>query len=314
MRLFDMHCDTLSVCYKSGVSLCNNEYHIDLRRGRQYEPWCQVFAAFIPDTLRGREALRYCRRLLGFAAEQEKRFPQQLSFVRDRVQLAAAVNSGRCGGLLAVEGGAALAGSIKHIQTLASLGVRILTLTWNGDNELGHGCFSERGEGLTEFGRRAVREMYRVGIVPDVSHLNEAGFWDVATLSEAPFIASHSLSRTVHEHPRNLTDAQFKELCRRGGLVGLNLCGDHLGETTFEAVYRHVSHFLSLDGESAIAFGGDLDGMKLPDDWQGIAVFEMLADYLLKKGISEPILDGLFFKNAFNFFSSTLQESKDEVK
>ena len=313
VQLFDMHCDTLSVCYRSGASLCSNEQHIDLRRGRRYTPWCQVFAAFIPDTLRGRAAYRYCCRLLSFAREEEKRFPQQLSFVIDRAGLESAVRTGRCAGILAVEGGAALAGKCKHIAALAVRGVRVMTLTWNGDNELGHGCLSSNREGLTEFGRQAVREMHRVGIVPDVSHLNEAGFWDVATLSDAPFIASHSLSKAVCDHPRNLTDAQFKELRRRGGLVGVNLYPEHLGAPDFEAVYRHIAHYLSLDGEFTVAFGGDLDGTQLPDGWDGIAVFEDLAEYLLKKGLSEALLSRIFFKNAFDFFSATLQFDENRV-
>lgn len=313
MRLFDMHCDTLSACYQARESLCSNKQHIDLCRGRRYAPWCQVFAVFIPDTLRGRAAYRHCCRVLSFAKEQEHRFPQQLAFVTDRDRLEGAVRSGRCAGILAVESGAALAGNSKHIAALAARGVRVMTLTWNGDNELGHGCLSQSLEGLTEFGRQAVREMCRVGIVPDVSHLNEAGFWDVATLSDLPFIASHSLSRTVYDHPRNLSDAQFKEVRRRGGLVGISLCPDHLGAPDLDTVYRHVSQYLSLDGGATVAFGGDLDGTALPDEWDGITVYERLAEYFAKRGLSETVLDAIFFKNAFEFFSATLQSCEKEV-
>lgn len=313
MRLFDMHCDTLSACYRAGASLCSNDRHIDLCRGRQYRPWCQVFSAFIPDSLRGRAAFRYVCRLLALAREQEKRFPQQLVLVDDAAQMEAAIRSGRCAGLLAVEGGAALAGKLRHVASLAARGVRVMTLTWNGDNELGHGCLSPSREGLTPFGRQVVRELCRCGIVPDVSHLNEAGFWDVATLSDRPFIASHSLSGTVHGHPRNLSDAQFKELRRRGGLVGISLCTEQLGGTDFEAVYRHISHYLSLDGDSTVAFGGDWDGTTLPDDWNGIDAVASLAEYLSGKGLSDALLDRIFFKNAFDFFSSTLQPGGNEV-
>ena len=302
MRLFDMHCDTLTACYRSGESLCTNERHVDLRRGRLYAPWCQIFAVYVPDTMRRRAAYRYGCRVLNFAHEQEKRFPQQLSLVTDRLGLEAAVQSGRCAGILSVENGVVLAGNIRNVAALAARGVRLLTLTWNGDNELGHGCLSTNTEGLTTFGREAVREMYRMGIVPDGSHLNAAGFWDVATLTDRPFVASHSLSKTVCDSPRNLTDAQFKEICRRRGLVGLCLCAEHLGAADFETVYRHVSRWLSLDGTSAIALGGDLDGTPLPEGWDGIALYERLAEYFMKKGLSEALLDAIFFKNAFDFF------------
>ena len=313
MRLFDLHCDTLTVCYNKEESLCINTEHIDLKRGRRYKPWCQVFAVFVPDTVRGRAAWRYCRRVIEFARGQEKRFAQQVSFVADRGRLNSVIDSGRCVGVLSVENGNAIGGDVRNIEKLAAYGVRLMSLTWNGDNELAHGCFSESREGLTSLGRRAVREMYRVGIIPDVSHLNEAGFWEIATLSDTPFIASHSVSRAVYDHPRNLTDAQFKEIRRRGGLVGTNLFVGFLGEASFEAVYRHIAHFLSLDGEGTVAFGADLDGMVLPEGWDGIAVYEAIFEYLLKKGLSEALLDRIFFKNAFDFFSSTLQSGENAV-
>ena len=313
MRLFDLHCDTLTMCYNKEESLCINTGHLDLKRGRRYDPWCQVFAVFVPDTVRGRAAWRYCRRVIEFSHGQEKRFAQQFSFVADADRLNRAIGSGRCTGILAVENGNAIGGDVRNIEKLAAYGVRLMSLTWNGDNDLAHGCFSDSRDGLTHLGRRAVREMYRVGIIPDVSHLNEAGFWEIATLSDAPFIASHSLSRTVREHPRNLTDAQFKEIRRRGGLVGVNLFVEFLGEASFEMVYRHIAHFLSLDGEATVAFGGDLDGMMLPVGWDGIAVYETIFEYLLKKGLSKALLDRIFFKNALDFFSSTLQRGHDIV-
>ncbi len=314
MRLFDIHCDTLTTCYRSRESLCRNNGHVDLRRGRQYAPWCQVFAVWIPDTLRGTKAFRYGMRVLKFAQRQERRFPQQLVWVRDRDSLETTVQTGRCAGLLAVEGGAVLGGRPERLARLAEAGVRLLTLTWNGDNELGCGCLSKTNGGLTPIGKQVVRLLPRYGMVADVSHLNEAGFWDVATVSDAAFVASHSLSRTVWEHPRNLTDAQFKEIRRRGGLVGLSLCGDHLGEPGFDAVYRHLMHYLSLGGERCVAFGGDWDGTDLPETWKGVCVLETLSAYLLKKGVSETVLDRLFFQNAFEFFSTTLQAGEDAVK
>ena len=312
MRLFDLHCDTLTECWRHGESLCCNERHVDLKRGGDYRPWYQTFAVFVPDTVRGAARIRYARRVLEFAHAQEKRLAQQLTLI-DR-DLAAAQDIHRCGGILAIENGAAFGGKIETIARFEALGVRSVTLTWNGSNELGHGCLSGCNDGLTAFGKRAVREMLRCGIVPDVSHLNEAGFWDVATLSDRPFLASHSLSRAVCEHPRNLTDAQFKELRRRGGVVGLSFVEAHLGEASFEAVYRHLAHFLALDGERTVALGGDLDGTALPAEWDGIAVYDGLFEYLLGRGLSEALLDRLFFQNAFDFYANTLQVSKNEVQ
>lgn len=312
MRLFDLHCDTLTECYRRGESLCRNDRHIDLKRGGRYRPWYQTFAVFVPDTVRGAAATRYARRVIEYAYAQEKRLAQQLVFVDRELTILDGTN--RCGGILTIENGAAFGGRLENVARFEALGVRAVTLTWNGSNELGHGCLSGCDDGLTAFGRGAVRELVRLGIVPDVSHLNEAGFWDVATLIDSPFTAGHSLSRTVCDHPRNLTDAQFKEVRRRGGLVGLSLVGSHLGEPTFEAFERHLTHFLELGGETTVALGGDLDGTELPDEWGGIAVYERLYEYLLGRGLSERLLDRLFFQNAFDFHAKALQASKNEVQ
>ena len=314
MRLFDLHCDTLTACYKSGGSLCRNALHLDLKRGREYRPWCQVFAVFVPDTLRGAAAYRYTRKVLEFAHTQEKLYPQQLTFAAHREALQKVLTADRCVGILSVEGAAALNGKLENIRKFHKQGVRCITLTWNGSNELGHGCLSACQAGLTPFGRKAVREMVRCGIVPDVSHLNEAGFWDVATLIDTPFIASHSVSRTVCEHPRNVTDAQFKELNRRGGLLGINFDVLQLGGDSFEDIYRHVTHFCELDGENTLALGGDLDGTVLPEEREGIAVYAALAEFLLQKGFSTSFVERLFFQNAFDFFCNTLQAAENEVQ
>ncbi len=314
MRLFDLHCDTLTACYKDGYSLCRNDLHLDLKRGRGYRPWCQVFAVFVPDTVRGAAAYRYARKVLDFAHTQEKLYPQQLAFATHREALQKALSADRCIGILAIEGAAALNGKLENIHKFYKQGVRCITLTWNGSNELGHGCLSACREGLTPFGRSAVREMVRCGIVPDVSHLNEAGFWDVATLTDTPFIASHSVSRAMCNHPRNLTDAQFKELCRRGGLVGINFDVQQLGGDLFEDIYRHIAHFCELDGEGALAIGGDLDGTVLPEERQGVAVYAALAEFLVQKGFDVSFVERFFFQNAFDFFCNTLQVAENEVQ
>ena len=300
MRLFDMHCDTLYECRKRGRALARNDLHIDLTRGRQYQPWGQVFAVWMPDTLRGEAAFVQCAETLHFAKTQEA--GGRVRFAETGA-LQNAFAEGRCGSVLAVEGGSALAGELRHVDDLRALGVRVLTLTWNGSNELGHGCLSGCADGLTPFGRAAVKRMEEVGIVADVSHLNERGFWDAADLSERPFIASHSVSAAVNPHPRNLTDEQFLEIRRRGGVVGLNLCADQLGGQSFEQFERHWVHFLELGGEYTVGLGCDLDGTHLPDEWNGIAVMAALYETLYRKNYEEACLDRLFFSNCYNFFA-----------
>ena len=301
MRLFDLHCDTLYECDRQNLELWENPLDLDVKRGLAFEAYIQVFAAFIPDNLRGEAAQIHGRRLLRLAAQQAERYPQLCS-VRCAHDLDTAQAQHRCGMLLAVEGGAVLGGELSMVDELACLGVKLLTITWNGENELGCGCMSGREEGLTSFGKAALRRLNEQKILPDVSHLNEAGFWDVAAVTDGPFLATHSLSAAVHPHPRNLTDAQFCCIRDHGGLVGLNLCTAHLGEGSFAAFERHLAHFLELDGAHTVALGCDLDGAPLPKEWAGIDTLSALERQLQQDGFDAKTCEQLFFSNAYEFF------------
>jgi membrane dipeptidase len=218
--------------------------------------------------------------------------------------MAKAEKEHRCGLIKAVEGGAVLGGSLEALDRLKAYQVRMMTLTWNGANELGNGCMSDDAAGLTRFGKDVVRRMEELDLLIDVSHLNERGFWDVAQISRRPFLATHSLSMTVCRHPRNLTDPQFDCICERGGLVGLNLCSAHLGEACFAAFERHLAHFLERDGEASVALGCDFDGTALPPHWNGIDTLSALEKQLIADGFGRETVDRLFYQNAYDFFSN----------
>ena len=303
MKLFDLHCDTLTECYRKGERILCASGDWDIARGIRYSPWCQVFAVWLPDTIRGEQAWEFCQEVLQFAHTQANVLANRFRFVRTAQELEKTVAEGVCAGVLGIEGGAVLAGKPERVKWLAEQGVRVMTITWNGDNELGHGCLSNDLSGLTPVGKQVINEMERYGIVPDVSHLNEAGFWDVAATAKRPFIASHSVSKAVHSHPRNLTDEQFCAIRDHKGLVGLTLDNAQLGEQTFDCVYRHVSHYWALGGEDTVAFGFDLDGTPLPASWWGGTVAEQLTEYLLSRGIPQATVEKLIFDNAYRFFT-----------
>lgn len=306
MRLFDLHCDTLTECFDKRENLLENRRHLDLVRGGKMEAWAQLFAVWMPDHLRGEAAFERCCTVLDFAREQAARYADRLQIVEDAAGLATALEAGRCAGILTVEGGAALAGELRHLDELARRGVKLITITWNGSNELGHGCLSGCPDGLTPFGKAAVKRMEELAILPDVSHLNEAGFWDVAETAAGPVLASHSVSAALCASPRNLRDDQFREIRDRKGLVGINFCAGQLGEQTFEAIERHLDHYLTLGGADTVAFGADLDGTDLPEEWGGIQVMERLYEYLCRKNYDTACLDKVFFSNCYDFFRRTL--------
>ncbi len=285
MKLFDWHCDTLTTCQEQGKPLLKNDLHIDIRRGGTlFEQWIQVMAVYVSDSLDENDAPSYVQRSVEYFKNNSRPL-SNTSF------------------LLALENGKGIGSNIRNIELLAQQGFIYITLTWNGSNRLGHGCLSKAPDGLTPFGKEVVNTMYPYGILPDISHLNEAGSWDVLRLANGrPVLASHSLSASIHPHPRNISDSLFKQIRDSHGIVGLHLCGSHLGEQSFERFERHVSHFLSLDGERTVAIGLDLDGTDLPNEWDGIAVAPKLYQFLRAKDYSVTLLNRLFFENSYNFF------------
>jgi membrane dipeptidase len=213
----------------------------------------------------------------------------------------------KCGAILTVEGGSATAGNIERIWYMAALGVKIMTLTWNGTNEIGDGANVKDGTGLTEFGKKAVAEMEYMGIVVDVYHASASLFYDVASIAKKPFIATHSNSRTVCNHRRNLTDEQFCIIRDTGGIVGLNFCKFFLkedGNADLADIMKHIDHFLSLGGENVLSIGSDFDGTDMPKNITGIESMEPLYDALLKQNYSQSLVDAIFFGNAYKFFTS----------
>ena len=301
MPLFDLHCDTLTECLRQGKDLYSNDLHWDISRALRVSPRAQVLAVWTPDTLRGSAATEAARRAILLAHTAETRYSPAFQLWHAGEPFPT-IGEGECLGMLGLESAAPLAGNLDLLDEFADNDVKVITLTWNGDNEAASGVLGDENRGLTAFGKALLKRMERRHVTADVSHLNERGFYDVCAASEKPFIASHSVSRAVFDHKRNLTDAQFSEIARRGGLVGLNLCEAQLGEQSFAQFERHLAHFLDLGGEQALSLGFDLDGTALPPEWGGVAVSEALFAYLLGRGYEKDLLLRVFFGNARDFF------------
>ena len=303
MKLFDLHCDTLGLGYYHREGIACNSGCVSLAEGQDLDRWFQTFAAFIPDGEAQPEAV--CFGLLDTARRWEAEEPERFHLLHSRRELETPFTG--CTALLSVENGGMLADTIDPIGRLAERGVRMLSLTWNGDNGWASGCLGDKDRGLTPAGQEALSRMGETGILPDVSHLNERGFWQVMTLTKQPVLATHSNAAAVCPHPRNLTDDQFRTIRERGGLVGLNLYAPHLGGDGAEAFARHLEHFLALGGEKTLCLGTDLDGMPRPSIG-GLSGMPGLYESLRRRGYEESLLDGLFYENARRFFAARLTE------
>lgn len=303
MKLFDLHCDTLYRAFFENGGLFNNDFHISFDKTDDIEPYIQCMAVWVPDEFRNKNAIQLfenCRKKLN---DELKDTNIKIIYSQDDI-IEIESKKGK-GVVLTVEGGAVLGGKLENVDHLAKCGVKIMTLTWNGNCELGDGIGVEGAKGLTDFGKSVVAKMEQNGIIVDVSHSSVPMFYDVAELSTRPFCATHSNSKQICPHRRNLTDEQFSIIRDKGGIVGLNLSRGFLREDEDKAcmldVLRHAEHFLSLGGEKTLAIGTDFDGTDIPIDMTGIESMNKLYELFLKHNYNEKLLEDIFFNNARNF-------------
>ena len=270
----------------------------DLSRMEDFAPQAQIFAVFADSAQPG---------AVDKAARQIESFQQECQLFQDRImpctngrQADEATRKGKIAAFLSVEGSELLHCSVKMLRKAYQQGVRAVNLTWNRANALSGSHCEEPERGLSQQGNEFVSEMNRLGMLVDVSHLSEAGFWDVMAITEKPVIASHSNSKAVFFHTRNLTDAQFTAIMEYRGVVGLNAYAGFLGETavTPNDLLRHLEHFLALGGTKTVALGGDWDGCDaLPEGYSGIWNWADFYNTLLQHNYHESLVRDLFYHN-----------------
>ncbi len=333
--LVDLHCDTLTAFMDTGPDTleglreparrdgCLSALAACARRAdtlddpcRQFAlckipkgvRWAQCCAVFLPDGLDQEGAAAYYQLHRDSFYRQMRALSPRVSQCRSAREIEGAWAAGRTAAILTVENGSALAGRLDRVSVLARDGVRMMTLIWNGENEIGSGNTTDHG--LSPFGRAVIPSLEAAGILVDVSHLNDWGFQDLLEVASKPFAASHSNARAVCGHRRNLTDGQIREMASRRCLIGLNYYSPFLREdgcpATCEDIYRHAIHFLELGAEDCLALGSDFDGADLPPSLDSPEKAANLYGYLLRRGLPPAVCDKIFYRNALAFFQANL--------
>lgn len=283
----DLHCDTVTRCFEKKESIVKASGHINAFKSKQLKELRQCFALFVPDDKKGSTAFSYLEKLVGFY-EKEKESLENTNIKP----------------ILTVENGAALGGDSDNVSFLAQKQVKMLTLTWNGENELAFGADCDEG-GLKSFGKRVIAKMEQERMLVDVSHLNEESFYDVASFVTTPLVASHSNCFCLVPHKRNLKDEQIKLIIESGGLIGICFHEPFLsvsGMSNFEMLYRNIFHVLSLGGENVLCFGSDFDGGTPVIELSSLQKVKNLYGYLKGRGLGEKLLEKIFCRNADRLF------------
>lgn len=309
MKLFDLHCDTIERMEELGEDMLTDKTQLSLKYLPQMEKWCQTFAIFIPDSKRGVDAVSYYEQVLAYFHKMLQKHADIVEMANTADDICRITGSKKCAALLSVEGGAVLDGKLENIEKLKKDGVKMMTLTWNGANELASGNVNPE-MGFTAFGREAVREMERQNIIVDVSHLNDKGMEELMGFATKPIIATHSNLRSVCSHKRNVTEEMFKYIVEHKGLCGLNLLHGFVSDEPMKdskaELFRHVYRMLELGGEDVIACGSDFDG-GITSQMDNPALFASFGDYMVEHGISRRVSDKIMFENALHFFEENIK-------
>lgn len=304
MSLIDLHCDTILRLMddKEVLGLNKNDFSVDIEKLKKAGSTAQFFALFIY-LKSGKDPLEYCLEMVDKFYEEIDKNSSSIALARNYTELFKNKSEGKISAFLTIEEGGAIKGELYNLRNFYRLGVRLMTLTWNYPNEIGYPNVSEEYSkmGLTPFGKNVVYEMNKLGIIIDVSHLSDAGFYDVARLSKKPFMASHSNARFVKKHPRNLTDDMIKILSDKGGVMGINFAKDFLGDkgiSTVDDMILHIKHIKNVGGMEVISLGTDFDGISPELEIKNIGEIDKLITGLNKNGFSDDEIEMILYRNA----------------
>lgn len=300
LTVLDLHADTLLHIHTPS-DFCTTQFRPD--QALRYDGYIQGLALWVEDndahpydtvcTLLNR--LRYAGTLTPVLA------PADFSDILEQRRIPV---------LLSLENAASLEGSLEKLHTLYHKGVRGITLTWNGENDVAGGCLSSAG--LKPFGRKLIREMERLGMYIDVSHLNDRSFFDVASYATAPLIASHSCSRALCPHPRNLTDEQFRLLLDSGGGVGVcfyPLFLNYTQNASLHDIILHIDHFCQISGGGGVGLGSDFDGTPVKNDSIfDSSCYQTLFSKLDEQGYSSHDIEQISYRSLYHILNIILKK------
>ncbi len=321
----DTHCDTLKCLFKEftaprdsmweyrgdiGMGQRSSIGHLDVPRMKEGGITCQVFAV-------SSERSRVPAYPLRTAMLMIERFHSECDSIPDLVPVTSysdiveAKKNGKAAGMLSIEGADVIEGRIEMLGVFHRLGVRMVGLVHSLRNQLADGVTDGRtGGGLSVLGVEAVKELDRLGMIIDVSHLNDEGFWDVLENTKNPIIASHSNARAVCSHPRNMTDEMIEALAENGGVMGMNFAPSfvHPTNATLGGVVDHIDHIIELVGPNHVGLGSDFDGIpSTPTGLEDASKIPGITRELLNRGYSREDVEKILGGNHLRLFKKVIE-------
>lgn len=324
MKFIDMHCDTLMpYALSSDYSIFSNDKQVDFLKMKKGDCLAQFFAVFFPPMenfakkgIEGMTDERYFKLLTdGFYSELEKH-SDIISYAGNAEDIENNNKNGKMSAVLTIEDGRMINSDLNMLNKVYDRGVRAISLTWNFENcfgfpnSLNHEIMNK---GLKPFGIDAIAKMNDLGILIDVSHLSDGGFYDVAKYSTKPFVATHSNARSVSPHQRNLTDDMIRILGEKGGVTGLNFAPGFMDadvnatHTPIENIVKNAKHIVNVGGIDCLGLGTDFDGITGTQEISNSSMIPILWDAFSKAGFHESEIEKISHKNVLRVIKETMK-------
>ncbi len=311
MKLIDGHVDTLTKIVDNAQNLYQNNCAVDINRLKKFSSTV-IFLAIWLNKERLKMPFSNTLKIIEYYYGQINTI-KEIAHANNYSDILKNIKQNKISTLLTIEGGEVLEGNLDNLHILYNKGIREVTLTWKNKNELGYGSNTNSKNGLTPFGKNVIKEMDNLNMIIDVSHLNEAGFWDVYKYSKKSFIASHSNSKTMCNTHRNLSDNQLKAIKERCGLVGVTLHMPMLSliqnNSAKEMFLKHFDYIINIIGEQSVCFGSDFDGT----DKLGHDTLDILSAKTIKNWIDEcygkEISEKFFYDNYMQYLKNNLNNN-----
>lgn len=309
MNYCDLHCDTPLELYLNDLSFRENSLNISAEKIEKFDNYVQLAAYCAPQNVSNDDGFEECLKVIKYFKALAKE--NAYAVCEDRYSLESAVEKGIPAFIITVEDARILNGELTRLDTLYSMGVRVLTLLWGGETCIGGS--HESAMGLTPFGYKVAEYCAKLGIITDISHASEASATDMLNVAEkyaSPIIASHSCSAEIHKHSRNLSDKLLRRLVSAGGIVGANTFPPHLAgnSASTDDIIKHITHYINTVGERHVAIGADFDGMgTFTEGVTDLGSIPSLRDKMLHHGFSDESCENIFFTNAYDFLIRNLK-------
>ncbi len=293
-----------------GMGVRSSLGHIDLPRMKEGGVDCQVFAiSSVRDRTRP-YALRTAMEMIDIFYNECAAHPDAITPVTTHREIVEATAEGKIAAMLSIEGADIIEGKVGLLRVFHRLGVRMVGLVHSLRNELADGVADGRtGGGLSELGVEVVEELDRLGMLIDISHLSDAGFWDLIEVAKGPVMASHSNARAVYDHPRNMTDDMIQTMADRGGVMGMNFAPGfvHPTQATVQGVVDHIDYIVSLVGPNHVGLGSDFDGIPYtPEGLEDVTRMPNITAELLKRDYSEEDIKKILGENHLRVMKEVL--------